>query len=179
METRKLEKNIFSVLALITVITLTSESAFSQVFDKGVKQANLGIGFGGGYGTGSTSPAISGSFEVGVTDKIGVGGIVGYQSSTYDYGFGSYSYTYLIFGARGSYHFYETDNVDVYGGAMLGYQNVSVSSTGSTFGAAASSSGIVIGLYLGGRYMFSENIGAFAELGYSISIFSVGLTAKF
>jgi len=34
-------------------------------------------------------------------------------------------------------------------------------------------------LYAGGRYFFSENIAAFAELGYGVSYLTVGVAFKF
>ncbi|MDZ4716038.1 MAG: hypothetical protein SH819_11265 [Cytophagales bacterium] len=179
--TRKFYKKSILTAAVVMMVTLSVISGYAQVFDQGAKQLNLGIGFGGGYGAGSsTTPPISGSFEVGITDKISVGGIIGFSGSKQDFGFGSYSYSYLLFGARGSYHFAGSDNTDFYGGAMLAYNNVSTSVSGGTgFGAVGgSASGIAIGLYVGGRYMFSEKIGAFAELGYSIALVNLGITAK-
>ena len=35
------------------------------------------------------------------------------------------------------------------------------------------------GIFLGGRYLFTDKIGAFAELGYDMSYLKLGLTGKF
>ena len=40
-------------------------------------------------------------------------------------------------------------------------------------------SGINWSLFLGARYFFTENVGAFAELGYGISNLNLGVTFKF
>ncbi len=115
-----------------------------------------------------------------------MGGIIGYSSFSQSVAIpflGSYNgkYSYLLIGARGQYHFdMNVDKLDFYGGVMLGYNIVSVSGFESLPGyTASSSSGLAIGLYLGGRYMFTEKIGGFAELGYSIAILNLGVTAKF
>jgi len=157
-------------------------NSYGQFFQKGTKLVNLGIGFGGGYGAAglnSSVPPISGSFEVGITENIGVGGIIGYSSFGDSGLFGSdIKFNYLLFGARGAYHFPVGDKLDLYGGAMLVYNSVSVSGLPAGF-PSTGSSGINIGIFAGGRYMFSESIGAFAELGYSIALINIGLTAKF
>jgi hypothetical protein len=38
--------------------------------------------------------------------------------------------------------------------------------------------GFAFGAFVGGRYMFSEKVGGFAELGYNISWLSLGATFK-
>jgi hypothetical protein len=92
---------------------------------------NLGIGIGPGlagiYGTMSV-PAISVGYQAGVHENISVGGLVGYSSSTYDGGFFGnrsyeWTYSYIVIGARGEYHFtdVEVENLDLYSGLTLGY----------------------------------------------------------
>ena len=174
---KKSQSKIVLLIVFVSLVALTD--SYGQFFQKGTKLVNVGIGFGGGYGTTGFSggvPPISGSFEIGVTDKIGVGGILGYSIATSGVFGSNFKATYFLIGARGAYHFEVGDNLDLYAGAMLGYNSVSYSDTG--FGTFAGS-GIVVGIFGGGRYMFSENIGAFAELGYSIAVVNVGVTFKF
>jgi len=161
---------------LIIAIALGSfEIASAQSFTKDSKLLNLGVGFGDGYTTGAVGiPPISVSFEKGITDKISVGGIAGYAASKYEaYGFKS-EYSYTLIGVRGSYHAYTTDKIDAYGGAILGYNIVSAKVTG--IGAAASASGLAYSGFVGGRYLFTEKLAAFAEVGFGISAITLGVT---
>ena len=88
-----------------------------------------------------------------------------------------------MIGARGSYHFNELLNVDnpkvdIYGGAMLFYRGFSSKYTGSGTPYDYNFGGIDFALHAGGRYMFSQAIGAYAELGYGISPLQLGVTVQ-
>ena len=119
------------------------------------------------------------SFEHGFTDNISAGAFVNYSSYNYaDFGF-KLNITY--FGVRGSYHFANLLNVtnpkfDPYGGVSLGYYNVSFN--GDTFGSPYSSA-VFPGVYAGARYMLSDHIGGFAEVGYGVSALRIGASFKF
>jgi hypothetical protein len=124
-----------SVFAIVLFLSLTISSQ-AQVFNKGDKALNVGIGLGSTYGYlsyGTSVPPLSASFEVGITDKIGigrfgVGGILAYTK----YGDASFSVSNIIIGARGLYHFdLDVEKLDLYGGIMLGYNIRSVSPSGS------------------------------------------------
>jgi len=70
------------------------------------------------------------------------------------------------------------NNIDLYGGASLGYVIVSVSDNQGYSGSAASAAGF--GLFGGIRYYFQQNIGVYGELGYqSLSVINAGITFKF
>lgn len=176
-----------NVLLFVVAFSFLSMVAQAQTFNKGDKFLNIGIGLGSVYGfTGSSSsiPALSASFEVGVTDKIGigrigVGGIIGYSSYKYNTGFGTnFSSNHILIGARGAYHFdLDVEKLDLYGGVMLGYNAVSYSDSFGVFNPGGSA--LVGGFFVGGRYMFSEKIGGFGELGYSVAWLNLGLTIKF
>lgn len=170
-------------LLFILVAALISNAAFSQAFGEGSNRVHLGIGFGSPYITASTAdsktPPIHFSFEHGITDKIGVGALVGYTGAktTIPF-FGDVKYKYIIVGARGSYHFLTEDKYDVYGGVMLGYNIASVSFENEpTFPGLEpqAASGVAFGGFVGGRYNFSEKLAVFGELGYSIAWLSAGL----
>ena len=118
------------------------------------------------------------SFEHGFTDNISAGVFANY--STYSYPDVGYKLNILYFGVRGSYHFASLFNVnnpkfDPYGGVSLGYYNVSFN--GENFGSPYSSS-VLFGVHAGVRYMFSDNIGGFAEAGYGVSALQVGVSFK-
>ncbi len=168
--------------------------AAAGAFGVGTTAANLGIGVGNryGFGTGvgllggssSVSPALSLSVERGVVPLgpgiLGVGAFLGYQGASFDFGGGDkWHFTDLILAARGVFHIPATPELDVYGGLNLGLRYTRVGVEGSTFLAPASSADLATGIFVGGRYFFSENIGAFGELGYDQSYLKVGLTAKF
>jgi hypothetical protein len=146
--------------------------AFAQrnnSYSQGDKLLNVGIGLNSYYSGGIPFGA---SLEFGVTETISVGANVDYLSYTYNYGaLGNYKFTALYFGGRGSYHFNELFNlnnekVDLYGGATLGYRSFSwKDSFSSTSIGDSYGSGVYLGIFVGGKYYFSDNVGGFAELG--------------
>ncbi len=122
------------------------------------------------------------SADYGITDNISLGAYAGYASTTEEFGgFGKWKYTYIIVGARGAYHFQLADKFDTYAGVLLGYNAASVTWDGSSAfsGISPTAGGLAWSGFLGGRYRFSESIGAFAELGYGIAIVQAGINFKF
>lgn len=176
----------------------TGLQANAQVFEEGAKFLHVGIGVGSPYaysGSKMGVPPVHASFEVGVTDKIGVGGLVGYTSSKWDqstvWGIGSqynyeWNFSYLIIGARGAYHFVENDKWDAYAGLMLGYNVASAKwktndpnwKEGALW-VEPKVGGVAFGAFGGARYAFSQSSAVFAELGYNVAWLSVGYCAKF
>lgn len=179
-----MKKSIFIILAIFIAVT-----AQAQPFQKGTTAANVGIGLGTALGgLGNARPAISASIDHGVWDVggpgvISLGGYVGNTGYKYTSGNYTYKWNYIVVGARGAYHyngFTTVPNLDVYGGAMLGYNIVKYSSDGDDMAMANSyGSGMGFSGFLGSRWFFSDNIGAYAELGYGVSVLNVGLTFKF
>src|SRR6476620_8281441 len=71
---------------------------------KGINLLNAGIGLGS-YGlSGTGGLPLTASFEHGFSKNISAGASLGFIQKKY---FDSWKYTYLLFGARGSYHFNE------------------------------------------------------------------------
>ncbi len=169
----------FCVLA-ISVIRAQKEKAFS----KGDKLLNAGVGINSYYSNGIP---VGASLELGISDLFSAGANFDYLSSTYNYGLGyKYKFTALYFGARVSYHFNDllqlsNEKVDLYGGATLGYRSFSFKDNFSSDGLGNNyGSGLFLGGYVGGRYYFTQSIGAFAELGAIGSTNArVGLSCKF
>lgn len=176
------------LLSVVLLVSLFATVSFSQTYKKGVTNLNAGISIGGLAGLYGEAdfPPLSLGLQFGIHEKISVGGIVGYSSSSYDYGFYSnddysWTYTYIFVGARGEYHFVDVDvkDLDLYGGVTLGYNIVSVSEpTGFSGNYDVGASYLLYGFHAGARYMFSPKIGAFAELGYGIGYITVGLNVK-
>ncbi|MDR3287772.1 MAG: hypothetical protein LBT27_10075 [Prevotellaceae bacterium] len=163
------------------------------IFSEGDRVVNLGIGLGdylGGAGYSSSIP-ISGSFEYGIKDNLfdeksslGVGGYLAYASNKYTYldntTFGGWKYSHFVLGARGLLHYQFVDKLDTYAGLMLGYDVVSSSAYGNLPSkTSATGSGFGFSLFVGGRYYFTENIAAFAEIGYGIAALQLGVAFKF
>jgi len=167
----------FNVLFLLVAGLLIGTQSFAQYApDKGSKLLNLGIGLGnyGGIGFGGGGLAFGGSFEVGVIPNLTVGAVGSFRSFS---GFGSY---YSI-GARGSYHFNELlklsdEKFDLYAGAGLVYSGFSYK---DGFRGSGNIGGVGLGLHIGGRYFFAENIGAFLETGVGFAPLQLGVTFKF
>lgn len=184
-------KSVFRLfLLIISCVLFLNSPAFSQApYSKGDKIGSIGIGFGfaGIYGDASVPP-ISLGFQYGLEDKISIGGIIGYTSSSYKYNFGGdyeWKYSYIVIGARGEYHFLENvDKMDGYAGATLGYNIVSVSeptvnTAYGTFGGYSSQGSYALfGVHVGLRYYFDPKIAVFGELGYGIGYITVGASFK-
>ncbi|MBK9290717.1 MAG: outer membrane beta-barrel protein [Bacteroidetes bacterium] len=168
------------LLLLAVALLMWNVASFAQ-FEKGQKDLNIGLGLGARFAAGSvTMPPVSVSFEVGINDNISVGGYAGYTSSVQDFSALNYKwkYSYIIIGAKGAYHYPLVDNIDTYGGIMLGYNIANVSLEGSVNLPTPSAGGLTYSGYVGGRYHFGEKFGVFGELGYGISWITAGLTLK-
>lgn len=182
-----MKKKITKLFVAVALMAGISVSASGQAYKQGDKQLNVGLGLGStlsGSGFTSVVPPIGISFEYGLKEKISVGGYLGYSSASYEAFAWKWNYSYVIIGARGSYHFATSDKLDPYAGLLLGYNAASVSITkpaGYTGPElkSASAGGVVIGGHIGARYYFTEKIGGFAELGYGIAYLTIGLTSKF
>jgi hypothetical protein len=188
-------KNLkFYFLGLILSI---SSIAGAQSFDKGTKVASLGIGIGSSLGSFDYStqiPGISLMYEQGIAQAgnvgvIGLGGYVGYKSFSWETKSGTIEskskWNYTIIGLRGALHFtgIDKENLDLYGGVMASYNLLNYSyedntgfNSGNT-GNFGNSAGLT--LFAGARYYFSDNLAAFAELGYGVAYLNLGLAVKF
>lgn len=166
-------KKFFAIIALFSLSLVATKSLAQMAIDKGTKFVNLGIGIGGAGYLGSSALGFNAAADFGITKNITVGPSVGYRS--YGNSFG-YSLSAFDIGARGSYHFNELlntpENVDLYAGLGLTYFGYSGD------GFVGDASFIYIPFHLGGRYMFAEKLGAFAELGSAVSTLRVGVTFK-
>lgn len=151
----------------------------------GNKFLNVGIGVGA-YGAGGLP--IGASFEVGLKNaldgNLSVGGFVDYARYGYrNYGY-RWNYTFIYLGARGSYHAGEllgitNDKFDPYVGVSLGYRASRYRDNDGYVGSYYNpyGSSVFFGGHLGARYLFSEKIGGFAEVGYGVAALKLGLTA--
>ena len=188
-----------SILFIVFLLSFSSEVFSQDNFAQGTNLINLGIGLGSLYYRGlgganfSTSPAITLSLDHGfrkieeIEGTIGLGGIIGFQSSSARYnnssGFYKYHWSNFIIAPRGTYHagFLNTDKFDLYGGLMLGLRIETVNFS-SNYGAAdlGNYGGVNVawGAFIGGAYYFASSVGAFAELGYDVAYLKIGVSFK-
>jgi hypothetical protein len=188
------------IFFLVLFFSISIYSANAQTYSVGTNVVSAGLGLGSsiaGYTYGSQSPGISLQYERGLWQAgpgvISLGGYLGFKSYKYSINDGagdSYSekWNYTIIGARGAWHYtgLSVPNLDVYGGLMLSYNHLSFSgsvsnSAGGYQSAAGGSYGSDLGFtaFVGGRYFFAGNLGAFLELGYGVSYLNLGLSYKF
>lgn len=204
-----MKKKLQAVIILLVVGFTSSTNA--QSFAKQQIDINFGVGIGNTFiqrGAVKVLPAISTSFDYGVSDAISIGAYLGYSSATYNI-FGSsycppgngngnafgnyfnytdtYKYKFSIVGLRGAYHFAKfinNDRTDLYLGAMAGANFVqSEYSTNDICGHVATPvhkyNAFIFSGFAGLRYRFTEHVGVFAELGYGISYATLGINFKF
>jgi hypothetical protein len=187
-------KKLATLLLAATFCTITTHAQF---FEKGTNVISAGVGLGGHFGSfsyGSQTPGLSIQYEKGIWETggpgvISLGGYAGVKGYKYSGSSGSYSYSekwnYTVLGVRSAYHYNGINNekFDVYGGLMLSYNILSYkfSDNGSSSTHLSGNYGSAVGfsLYAGGRYLFTDNLGAFAELGYGVSYLTLGLAYKF
>jgi hypothetical protein len=188
-----MKRNIILKVFFVFLFALSFNGVVNaQLFSKNDKVINLGIGvptYLGGNGYSTRLPLISGSFDYGLFDglldnkaSIGVGGYLSYTANRFEYTGGKgYDFSYLIFGPRASFHYNPVDNLDTYGGLMLGYNIVGSSVYGNADQSykPVNGSGFIPALYVGVRYFLTDNIAGFAEVGYGVSLIEVGLSFKF
>ncbi len=199
---KKVIRSISLSVTLIFTLFFTINSK-ADVFGKDGNMLNLNIGLGTPFvysGSTLSIPPLTVAYERGITDNIGVGGMIGYYSASTSAAVGSspfaglgytytWKFTYINIALRGSYHYSLSDKVDVYGGLLLGYsvENTSFSTNDPNTSGSTSyfnsiqpkDGGLILGIYAGARYMFTDHIGVNAELGYSIAFLNVGATFKF
>lgn len=164
-------------------------------FNKGTVAVNLGLGLGIGYGYGlnfggstKSSPALSLSVEKGIVDGIGpgvisVGGLLGYKSYTYEWSSYKAKWTNIYVAARGAYHYNFTANpkFDTYAGLSLAarIENYSNDYDDDALKDSYGGANLEVGIFAGGRYLLTDKVGVFTELGYDMSYMKLGVTAKF
>lgn len=190
--------NTIGALLCAASLPLTSQA---QSFMEGDNVLGVGLGLLGGYGVGwsgsdySQTPAINLHFDHGMGElgpgTWGLGGYVGYKSASYKaryltyYNY-DYRYTWLVIGARGTWHYNEwhgNSQLDTYGGVMLAYRGVSYKDQ-TDYGNfdhlkySYSGSGLGFSGFLGARYYFSDMFGAYGELGYGLTVLQLGLAVK-
>lgn len=186
------------IVCLLLILTGTTTILSAQSFQKGTNVISLGVGLGSSilnYSGSSQTPALSlqyekGVWEIGGPGVISLGGYVGFKGYKYSGTMGSYKWdekwNYTVIGLRSAYHYNGIDNnkIDVFGGLMLSYDilNYKYSDNGgssSLYNSGSYGSNAGFTAYVGGRYLFTDNIAVMAELGYGVSYLTLGASFKF
>lgn len=114
--------------------------------------------------------------------SVGFGGVFRYWSYSEDYFYGKWSYTDILIGAQGNYHFKVTnDKWDPWVGLTLAYDAGSVKWDGpyATY-ASPSYGGFFLGAQGGVRYWVSPTLAIVARIGYgSLSYGALDLGVDF
>jgi len=133
----KMKKILLTISIIIGVISTSYGQAWDGIGDK---KASAGLEFYG-FGTG-----IIGNFDYGIHEDISIGAGMNFN----------FDLNNLYINARGDYHFQRifqlSSEWDAYAGLDLGFNTNYDNRIG--FGA-----------HIGGRYMFTDAIGAFLEIG--------------
>jgi len=175
-------KKISFILALVIMGFMAQAQ---HVFNNGGLAINAGIGLLSADGF---IPSINVSGEMGIfpTGDVGlisVGAIVAYKYSTYSYSLldASYNYSQFTIGPRAIWHLhtFASDKWDAYGGVGMGlrmysdyYWDYGTSDLEKKAKAAPYGEAFV-----GGRMMFKDKLGLFAEVGYgTLSAVKFGIT---
>jgi hypothetical protein len=129
--------------------------------------------------------------------SLGIGAVIGYNSTTVNYNYnhwnnsnnwGYYNQTYkyrtITIGARGTYHFFTKEKIDLYANVGLGFNiNSYTQNTNDPYKSnyiIRQRSGLYGALTVGIRYYFTKNFGVYSELGWDMSTpIQVGLSFKF
>lgn len=148
-----------SVLALVLLIAWSDVS--QAQFNKGgiYLGPNLTLKDPLGFGA---------DIEFGVSDNVGIGGLIRYFSESQTIAFyGDWSWTVFIIQATGYYHFIPNDKIDPYLGARLGYAVYSYEAPSGY--SASDNSGIYLGAAGGLRYFFTQRISGNASLEFKLA----------
>lgn len=181
-----MKKFLLGFVALIG-LAVASPKAEAQTFVKGDNIVDAKIGLGSSFDF-SGLPPMGVNYEHGLANDIfnngsnvnfGLGAEVDFWGQSNKISDVKYSWFYSFIGARGAFHKEFVNNLDTYLGVSLGVSigrssmssvNVSSSSTAKSFGYST---------FLGCRYYFNPNWAVNAEIGYGISVLSLGVTYKF
>lgn len=165
-----IKKILLIILLMITMLGLSEAQAQLKT-----KTSYLGPSIGLSF-LGST-PQFGFNYEYTMKIKdldidmdgiIGIGGIFRYWSYEESwYGGGNWSYTNILIGAQGNYHFKSTGKFDAWTGVVLAYDAGSVDWDGPSGSYnEPSHGGLWLGAHAGARYFFSPSLAISGRIGF-------------
>ncbi len=178
------------VLLILVLLFFVSSINFAQFRDGkshvgpsvSVGFSGWGVGFGADYEYGMSMKKLG----IDAPGNFGLGGLVRYYSFSEGFGNWQWSYTNIIIGAQGNYHFaLENKKIDPFLGLVLGFNIASSSwdgpNTSGWDGEGTSYGGMFLNLNAGLRYWFSPQMAVRANFGVGnvVSSLVFGLDFKF
>lgn len=171
----------FILLALsVASLQVNAQSAMT----KGTQIVQAGIGLGGWSGVyTSQTPIINAAYMTGIKDNLGpgnlsVGGQIGYKHAAWHSW--TFNYTYVAGRAAWHPHFVKNEKLDVYGGLTLGVYHLGWDAgADGEFIEDLTTTSVAWSIFAGARYQFTDNIGAYAELGTGLGWLNAGVCYKF
>ncbi len=191
---------------LFAVLLYTGLSA--QAFEEGRSYLSLGYGFGNltqavikeavaesDVKYSSFGPAFL-KYEYAIAEKVGIGANLAYLSAKVsatdaytDINNNEIKYTETVkfstFSVLGrvNFHFGDNDNIDPYFGVGMGYRTANWNYTSTDPNAPEnedikSLSPFGMDMTFGTRFLFTDNVGAYVEVGMAKAVFQLGLVAK-
>jgi hypothetical protein len=180
-------KKLLAVLFLAVVLAGSLSALDWKSYPGGIQPGswliNAGIGVGSPLYGSIVVPPLTVTLDYALPIggiPFSVGGMFGFTASKYN-GIGfSQGYSYFAFGGRFAYHpNFEVPNLDTYAVLTLGYYYYSWKYS-NNYGPSSNSGSFLWGGAIGARYFFTNNVGIFAELGYTaFSVVTAGVTFKF
>lgn len=196
-------KNILFVLVALFSLALNSASAQNQVYKKGNINASVGVGllptFLAGNGEVNMIPV---NIKVGynVTDNYNVNLYTGFSSATsaavkdHNGNMRDYENNFLMIGLRNELHAVKSEKFDIYGGFMVGYnksfiketiyevntpeEDIDAPSKVQPTKHRPEGSKVLLSGFVGGTYFVTPKLGVYGEIGYGVSLVSLGATFK-
>jgi hypothetical protein len=170
-------------LFLIFYVLFNSTSTAQYIPAKHYTGPSIGLSFLG------SSFQFGVNYEYGINienfGNIGVGGILRYWGYSENFTGGKWSYTNILIGAQGNYHFaiHGNEQLDPYAGIVLAYDggSVSYSGPGKNY-PTPSHGGLWIGAQGGLRYWLNPNLALTGRVGFgtlSYGALEVGIDLKF
>ncbi|MDR9399310.1 DUF3575 domain-containing protein [Salibacter sp.] len=162
-------------LIVLFFVACSTFSYSQNTIGKGSKMADFGVGLS------TWGIPVYGGIEVGVDDNITVGGRLSWRSWNERYFGTGYRHNIFGFSVRGNYHLNEVlelpSDIGLYAGLNAGFY---VYDSPSEY-SGDRTSGIGLGVQIGGRYYFKDTWSLNAELGggSSFSSSKIGLTKNF
>ena len=176
-------------LLILIVIVITVASAQTEFMDHGgstaLQKGHFQVNLGSGYT--NWGVPIYGGVDYAFNEDITLGGFVSYSS--YSENWFNASWKHEVLSAFGSINMHVNrllqfdEDVDLYGGISLGFSSFSTKASDNSNPALTYSgdknSGLLFAIQAGGRYYFTDNLGAIGEVlvGNMVGL-RVGLTYR-
>ena len=112
-------KAVLVTFLLAALLVTFSSQSYAQ-YRIGKNTGSLSVGFGGGGLTGTGAVPISAEFNfLNFEKNIHAGAFVAYSSTSEDFYYGKWTYTYIIIAAQGNWHFMPGEKLDPFAGISL------------------------------------------------------------